>query len=87
MEPKLDFSYDGKVAGRFTSVPAFPKHAGSYRYMPYRGPGHLLLQRECASRGNARCSYSVSGRKVEFVARVGSQQGIIEIDEIVEANQ
>src|SRR3954468_6643796 len=66
---KLEFSCGGKVVGAFVDVEKFPDAPGRVRYMPYRGPGHLLLQEECARSGSARCSYVTAAGTVDFTAR------------------
>jgi hypothetical protein len=58
---------------------------GRYRYMPYRGLGHLRLQEECRRSGSALCSYPGSDGLVTFVARAGAEYGILEIDEVRDA--
>jgi hypothetical protein len=79
---KLEFSCGGKVVGAFVDVEKFPDAPGRVRYMPYRGPGHLLLQEECARSGSARCSYVTAAGTVDFTARVGGDYGLLDIDEI-----
>jgi hypothetical protein len=82
---KLDFSCGGKVAGRFMDIASYPKTAGRYRYMPYRGPGHLLLQEQCHRSGFARCAYEGADGQVTFVVRTVAATGILDVEEIDEA--
>jgi hypothetical protein len=84
-EAKLDFSCGGKIAGRFIDLATYPKTAGRYRYMPYRGPGHLLLQEECRRSGFARCTYPEPNGQVSFRVRTAAEYGVLDVDEIYES--
>jgi hypothetical protein len=79
---KLEFRFGGHAAGRFDDVVTYPKVPGRYKYMPYRGPGHLLLQEECRRSGFARCTYAAPGGDCVFSARTCAEYGILDIDEI-----
>jgi len=82
---KLDFSCGGKVAGRFIDMTSYPRTAGRYRYLPYRGPGHLLLQEECHRSGFARCTYEGADGPVTFVVRTVATTSFLDVEEIDEA--
>ena len=85
VDVKLDFRCGGKLAGQFIDVATYPKMPGRYRYMPYRGPGHLFLQEECRRSGFARCTYAGPSGEIAFVVRAGTEHGILELDEIHES--
>ncbi|HVR24156.1 MAG TPA: hypothetical protein VMU26_12655 [Candidatus Polarisedimenticolia bacterium] len=50
----------GYFEGQVSSSP------GPYRYMPYRGNGHLRLGQALASSGSQRCYYVIEGEKNYF---------------------
>lgn len=79
---KLDFSCDGKLAGRFVDMATYPIGSGRYKYMPYRGPGHLALQEECRRSGFARCTWPGQNGAISFVARPVTEYGLLDVSEI-----
>jgi hypothetical protein len=81
---KLDFSCRGKLAGHFIDVATYPKAPGRYRYVPFRGPGHRLLQDDCRYSGFARCTYHKPNGEVGFNVRTVGEYGIVAVDEIDE---
>jgi hypothetical protein len=82
---KLDFSCGGKIAGHFIDTAAYPNAPGRYRYMAYRGPGHLLLQEQCGRSGVARCTYAKPNGLVGFMVRTVGEHGILDVTEIDES--
>jgi hypothetical protein len=81
-QTRLDFCCDGLVAGYFIDMATYPTTPGRYRYVPYRGPGHLRLRQQFASAGFARCSWSAPDQQVAFVARSGGEYGFLLIEPI-----
>ena len=45
----IEFFFGSQVVGYFEDQP--PSSAGQYRFLPFRGPGHLRLVRELARNG------------------------------------
>lgn len=79
---KLDFKCGGKLVGCFADLDEYPTKAGRYKYIAYRGPGHLLLREECKLSGFARCTYEANG-SVQFIVRtVAMSTGLVDVDEI-----
>ena len=76
---KLNFFFDGLPVGHFVDRDSYPTESGDYRYVPYRGDGHLRWQQECVRSGFAHCSYETSSGRVVFVARPASQYGVVRI--------
>ena len=81
---RLDFCCDGLVAGYFIDIATYPTTPGRYRYMPYRGPGHLRLGQQFGAAGFARCSWGAPGERVAFVARSGGEYCVLLIELIGE---
>jgi hypothetical protein len=77
----LEFSFRSRVVGYFEE-PSFPRTAGRYRYMPYRGPGHYELGQALAH-GPARCSCVGEDGIVEFDVVSAPEYGVLEIDHVV----
>jgi hypothetical protein len=67
------------VVGYFEQ--AYPKTAGRYRYMPYRGPGHYMLGRALAT-GPARCTFESGGGPVHCTVRSLPESHVIEIEAV-----
>ena len=86
MNAKLDFSCGGKVAGQFVGTASYPRTAGRYRYIPYRGPGHLFLQEECRRSGFARCTYDSADGPVTFVVHTVEAVGFLDVEGIDRAS-
>ena len=74
---KLDFYYEDKIVGEFLGIAACPRQAGRYRYMPYRGPGHL--QDKCQRLGFANCSFVDGEGRITFTARTTAEKGVIDV--------
>jgi hypothetical protein len=55
----------------------FPEHDGSYRFMPYRGPGHHKMQTALRALGSARCYYHVGDKRVYFSIDGCPEHGVI----------
>jgi hypothetical protein len=68
MEPidRNRFFLGTEVAGYFEEQ--LPSAQGLYRYMPFRGPGHLRLVQALASTGPQRCYYIAEGEAHYFIA-------------------
>jgi hypothetical protein len=72
--------YDGSPVGYFARS-EFPRAPGRYRYVPYRGPGHLEMQKQCEAGATPRCYYIISGGRVSFTVRDCPVYGELVIDE------
>lgn len=66
---RLNFSFQGSPVGYFVDLDTYPSVPGRYKYMPFRGPGHLALRNECTRNGCAHCTYPVGDGVVSFVVR------------------
>jgi hypothetical protein len=82
----LDFEYKGLKVGYFMDLPSYPKGPDKYRYMPYRGPGHLRFWEDSQRSGAVRCTYGDSNGKVVFLARQTGEQGVIEIESFCDSD-
>ena len=74
---KLEFMFDGLPVGVFME-PEYPTGNGRYRYMPYRGPGHLRMQTTLDTAGEAPCYYEVGIDRVCFTV-VGATSGALDL--------
>jgi len=80
---KLDFSYDGLTVGYFEDE-RLPLARGDYRYMSYRGFGHLKMVESVRAGKPARCVAQSGDRRVEFlVARIPEHNVLSVIDVVV----
>ena len=77
----LEFHCDKMPVGRLMNVEDYPTRANRYRYMPYRGPGHLRMQETCRTLGQAHCVYVGPAGEVEFVVKLTRDQGVIETEQ------
>jgi len=65
----IQFFFGHQVVGHFEDQ--LPSSAGEYPYMPFRGPGHLLLMQELDRKGPQYCHYVTNGETRYFtVARI-----------------
>ena len=78
-----EFLFSKMPAGRFVEPETYPTAPGRYRYMPFRGIGHLRLQEEVRLRGAARCSFVSGEAEFEFTCTTDSEYGILEILEVL----
>lgn len=76
--PKLEFTFKGLPVGCFEGA-EYPQQNGRYRYLPYRGPGHLQMHSERRATGSARCSFTVGSRPVSFVVLDCPEYGLLEL--------
>jgi hypothetical protein len=77
----IEFFFGSQVVGYFEDQP--PSSAGQYRYLPFRGPGHLCLVRELARKGPQYCHYVANSEKLYFtVARISSLH-VLEVSELL----
>ena len=77
--PNLDFFYDGQRAGYFADIDQYPSTPGSYRYVAYRGVGHLRFVEECRHSGQATCTFPGDSGEVVFVASIPAETQVLEI--------
>jgi len=72
------FFFEGNPVGYFLEdqLPASP---GSYKYMPYRGPGHYKLGQALSSRGPQRCHYFLNGEPRNFTVVSFVSYGLLEL--------
>ena len=70
-QENIQFFFGSQAVGYFEDQP--PSSAGQYRYMPFRGPGHLCLVQELARKGPQYCHYVANGETRYFtVERIPS---------------
>lgn len=81
MKVSIDFFMDSQVVGAFAGD-ALPKAGGSYRYEPYRGPGHVNLHRQLKAGHAPRCFYSFGSQRVAFCVTSSPAQGVLTMDGI-----
>ena len=62
---RADFYMGGQVVGFFKDRSP-PTAEGTYPYEPYRGPGHLNLQKQLQSSRMPRCFYNTTDERVSF---------------------
>jgi hypothetical protein len=71
-----DFYMDSQVVGAFPGG-ELPTVDGSYRYEPYRSPGHINLHRQLQAGKAPRCFYKVSDQRISFSVRASPTQGVL----------
>jgi len=74
----LEFSFDSLPVGCFEE-PDYPRSAGRYRYIPYRGAGHYNMGQALA-RGPVHCSFKDGDSVYEFVVVSVPEYGVLDID-------
>ena len=75
---RLEFSFNGMPVGYFDES-EYPRKAGRYRYVPYRGPGHYQMQTESREKGRARCCYNIGSERVFFDVLDCAEYGSLEL--------
>lgn len=83
MAQDLDFSFEGHSVGCFEE-PAYPRSAGRYRYMPYRGPGHYDMTQALAH-GPVRCSFTDGQSICELVVVSVPEYGVLQVETVQRA--
>jgi hypothetical protein len=74
----LKFMFKGMPVGHFEES-EYPRRDGRYRYMPYRGPGHLQMQTELRNSARAECHYEFGGERVTFAVEDYPEYGVLEL--------
>ena len=69
-----EFFFEEQAVGYFEDQ--LPSTPGQYRYVPFRGFGHLRLVEALAS-GSQRCYYVNEGKKHYFIVLKASSHGIL----------
>jgi hypothetical protein len=77
---ELEFMFNGSVVGYFDE-PDFPRVAGQYHYMPYRGPAHYMMAEALRSGVKPRCHYDENDLRVSFVVRECPAYGTLNLDD------
>jgi hypothetical protein len=77
----IQFFFGSQVVGYFEDQP--PSSAGQYRYMPFRGPGHLCLVQELARKGPQYCHYIANGETRYFTVACIPSVHVLEVSELV----
>jgi hypothetical protein len=72
------FFFEDRPVGYFEDD-QLPCSPGSYRYVPYRGPGHLQLQQALVSQGPQRCHYIAKNAKRYFTVVACPAHGLLEL--------
>jgi hypothetical protein len=75
-----EFAFDGLPVGCFEG-PDYPKSPGRYRYEPYRGPGHYLMETKRKAEGTARCYYDFDNVRVSFTVGGSPEYGVLELSD------
>ena len=70
-----EFFFEEHAVGYFEDQ--LPSSPGQYRYMPFRGPGHLRLVEAFASSGSQRCYYVIEGEKRYFTVLKTPSHGVL----------
>jgi hypothetical protein len=76
MMDQIDFFMGGQVVGAFPSH-GLPTTDGSYRYEPYRSPGHLNLHMELKAGKVPRCFFINAAQRVSFCVTASPSQGVL----------
>jgi hypothetical protein len=71
------FFFEDSPVGHFEGE-EIPSNAGTYRYMPYRGPVHYRLIGALKSLGPQRCHYVIAGRRHYFTVQAWVSYGLLE---------
>jgi hypothetical protein len=82
MNQKLEFFLSGSPVGYFEGA-EYPRTPGRYKYMPYRGPGHLGMIEAVRSGKHPRCSFVDSDGRQEFVVAGVPEYGVLDLEAIV----
>ena len=75
---KVDFYMGSQVVGSFLDYP-LPTGDGTYRYEPYRGPGHLNLHKQLEAGKAPRCFYDTATQRVCFCVVGSRTPGVLEL--------
>jgi hypothetical protein len=86
MNQKLEFFLSGSPVGYFEGA-AYPRIPGRYRYMPYRGRGHLEMIEAVRSGEHPQCSFIDSDGQREFVVAGVPEHGVVDVEAFVEGNR
>ncbi len=70
-----EFFFEEHVVGLFEDQ--LPSSPGEYRYMPFRGPGHLRLVEALDCSGSQRCYCVIEGEKHYFTVLKAPSQGVL----------
>lgn len=76
MSNQIDFFMGSQVVGAFPRT-ELPTADGSYRYEPYRSPGHLNLHMQLKAGKTPRCSYTEAARRVSFCVTASPAQDVL----------
>ena len=74
----VDFHMDSKVIGAFPGG-ELSMIDGSYRYEPYRSPGHLNLHRELRAGKTPRCFCQAGELCISFSVTASPTQGVLSL--------
>jgi hypothetical protein len=78
MGKPLEFWFQRLPVGVFQE-PEYPRASGRYRYMPYRGPGHLRMG-QALMKGPARCYYKAGWWRRKFTVKSVPEYGVLEVE-------
>ena len=76
--PPPIFFFGDLVVGQF-ALGVFPLHDGEVRYEPFRGAGHLQLQKELQANGGADCYFKRDGERVAFRVIACPRHGLLTV--------
>jgi len=77
----IRFFFGSQVVEYFEDQP--PSSAGQYRYVPFRGQGHLCLVQELARKGPQYCHYVAHGETQHFTVASIPSVDVLEVSELV----
>jgi len=72
-----EFFFEEHPVGYFEDQ--LPSSPGQYRYMPYRGWGHLRLGQALVSSGSQRCYYVIEGKARYFTVLTIASYGVLQV--------
>ena len=79
-DPKREFVFEEKGPVGVFEERDHPRSPGRYRYMPFRGLGHLSMQKHLRAGGNPRCYYDIGDVRVSFTVRDCPEYGVLELE-------
>jgi hypothetical protein len=75
-----EFMFEGNPVGFFEG-PQAPRFAGLYRYMPYRGYGHLRMVTEVSRGRSPRCYFDATGKRTWFTVKALPEKRLLELQD------
>jgi hypothetical protein len=76
--PPNTFFFQDHVVGSLKEE--IPMTGGAFRYEPFRGVGHLNLQKELNEKGIAHCYRNLDGAMIEFSVAQNPKYGTLSVE-------